>query len=371
MNVVKKIDNKDFEYYTIRLPLFLKKSKRIAYISKELEKNHPCFSERCWWKSKLKYKGKSFIASIAVIDKVKLARYKEDNPGKILKFEEKKENIFVIEKELIATVTVIAMFLVILLSFVYLGNAKSKKEKEIVQQKNITDLRVSVENESADKVLTDILKSISLVNGKILSLSVNENQISLNLSRCYPEDLRIKDSSCTELVFKNNIPYFSIQKKLQKSYAGSVIDVNSEIADEMNCHAKIRNLLLSNKVNIINENIEENSFEFETSVLFDLLNDIQCILTNSENSVSELILNKENKAFLVKMKITDCISELCMLMPLLIKYKSVFEDEPVQKKESVIHKHYINREEIGIITDKNGKYVFYKDSDGKIWRERR
>ena len=71
--VVKK---DDYELYSFQMPLLLKKNRRRSFVAKKLEQLHPCFSDNCCYDTKFSLKKGKITASVAVMDKVKLAEYK-------------------------------------------------------------------------------------------------------------------------------------------------------------------------------------------------------------------------------------------------------------------------------------------------------
>lgn len=371
MNVVKKIDNSDFEFYSIKLPLIITKNKRNAYISKELEKKHPCFSDRCWWKPKLKIKDKSFVASIAVIDKVKLARYKEENPGKILEFRENNKKIFFIEKELGLIFLVSLLFIMFIIIMIVLGTKNNKKNAEQLEtlQYEINAAEISnIENDI--EICSRILERISLYDGKVTSFSIDANMLNMNVYGCFPEDIRIKNIQSSDLVFRNNIPYFSIQKRINTPEIHN--SYSSDETEDNDFHVKIRNILLTYKVNLLNENIEQNSFVFETAEFFSVFKDINRILSCADIWIKNVSISRENEKFSVKIMFSNNANNLNEILNVLLQNKSVFKTDVTYEKKMIKEVEQVkesdNWEKIGTITKNNTKIEFYKDLEGKIRR---
>ena len=67
----------DYDFYTIPFPvkvIFNRQKNR--YISSQLEKLHPCFSDDCSYDSHLRLKKSGLIADVVVMQKFKVAEYK-------------------------------------------------------------------------------------------------------------------------------------------------------------------------------------------------------------------------------------------------------------------------------------------------------
>lgn len=367
MNVVKKIDNSDFEFYTVKLPLMLKRNRRQAFLSNELEKNHPCFSERCWWQSKLRYTKKGFVASIAVMDKVKLARYKEENPGKILKFEEKNKKIFFVEKEMITAFVLLFLFILFMTSFVCIGIKRNAPE--VTSENNdltITDYGYQKED-AVTEMFEHIIENTSLYNGNILSISLDENLLNINMCGCYPEDIRVKGISCSEITFKNSVPYFNIQKTFDSERSvreDYLLEKDETEYDELN--VKIRKLILDNHSQIIMENRNDNSFEFETDNLSVVLHNISSFIDREKYFLNSICIDCENPIKHIKINFSDKNAGLNKILPVIVNNISVFQTFQSENRKSLLKTDENGWIRIGTVIDQEKKYEFYKDAEGKI-----
>ena len=89
------VKKSDYEKYSIILPFkFLLGKRRKKFIFKEREKLHPCFSDEYCFDSKILYKNWKFFADVLVMNKMKLASYRFDNPRCKLHTEENEKRAF-------------------------------------------------------------------------------------------------------------------------------------------------------------------------------------------------------------------------------------------------------------------------------------
>ena len=88
-NNAVKCSCEDYDFYTIPVPVkaVLNRNKK-HYISSQLEKLHPCFSDDCSFDTHLHLKKTGIKADVVVMQKLKLAEYKSKN--KRLYIEEQK-----------------------------------------------------------------------------------------------------------------------------------------------------------------------------------------------------------------------------------------------------------------------------------------
>ena len=75
------VKESDYETYWINIPFrcFLGKQKN-KYLYGELEKRHPCFSDDYFFCSKIFLKNRKLKSKVFVMEKMKIAEYKLQNP---------------------------------------------------------------------------------------------------------------------------------------------------------------------------------------------------------------------------------------------------------------------------------------------------
>ena len=276
-----------------------------------------------------------------------------------------------IEKELGLIFLVSLLFIMFIIILIVLGTKNSKKNAEQLEtlQYEINAAEISnIENDV--EICSRILERISLYDGKVTSFSIDANMLNMNVYGCFPEDIRIKNIQSSDLVFRNNIPYFSIQKRINTPEIHN--SYSSDETEDNDFHVKIRNILLTDKVNLLNENIEQNSFVFETAEFFSVFKDINRILSCADIWIKNVSISRENEKFSVKIMFSNNANNLNEILNVLLQNKSVFKTNVTYEKKMIKGAEQVkesdNWEKIGTITKNNTKIEFYKDLEGKIRR---
>ena len=224
------VKKSDYEIYTFNIPLGLRGKKRNAFITRELEKNHPCFSQQCCFDSRLKlHKGK-LQSVVAVMDKIKLLEYRGKSKSGIAlegvknyKFFDENKRYFVL-----GLATLLIPFLV--LPYFFINESKPKqnpvqKDFQIFDEDLIqNDLQAEI---SSYDFLEKMFLKIADENGFITSFSYTKEsspldnfglKVSLDVKKIYPENLDFIMPDASEKVdkhfspvsYKNQMPSFSV-----------------------------------------------------------------------------------------------------------------------------------------------------------------
>ena len=104
----KMISEKDYERYKIFVPLkTFVYGRQKKYISSELEKLHPCFSDDYCFDSKFKVSKKGLYANVVVMEKLRLGEYKAEYPRADLTCQEKDQGKIFVEKKTKIFITIL------------------------------------------------------------------------------------------------------------------------------------------------------------------------------------------------------------------------------------------------------------------------
>ena len=394
--IVKK---EDYEIYRIPLPvtnIFPRRKKK--YIYEELEKRHPCFSEDFYFYNKNKLLSKGLFSDVVVMEKSKLAEYKnKSRKGKLLLETNGKLKVFNKKtKNYVLLLFIIVLIIVFLFSFV---NKKSKTESENIDlsfennQIGINNINKSYNSYSDynQKNLEKLINTVKNNKGKITCLNWNINlmqeEIFCSLKNIYPEKIQAIFNECEIPIvnYREGQPFFDFNIR------NSLLLDNQSLQDNnisYECKNIIREYLI-NKSKIIEENTNPFGIILELDLeknrklgindfftgLDDLIKKYDVYIVgfslnnlNQNSNLSSLNCNivfSNNKV--LKNEILQMIDEN---LDLFFEPK---ENNSIQKKiiknvlpeniDVIENKNF----KIGEIHFKNGKKIeFYRNSEGKI-----
>ena len=280
------LNSEDYELYRIPLPLFQRRASRNAFISNELEKMHPCFSDRCSCDTKLRLEKGKLVASVTVIDKLRLAQYKLKFPGLLFIIEEKrKEYVFLSTKNKILWCTSIVILLIAISGafFACRSNMMLHRQSALAKECSSGEQLSPVQQKtvSLQEVCSALFAVVRLQGGSVMqcSLSTSQSQekqlyeMNATLSGCYPEsivtrmnELGVSSSAMTisPVSYSNKIPTFAFACSLAETYTPAAGEV---MIDLQNIRAPLvyglRNQLLSEDAEIISEDSANGILSFQ------------------------------------------------------------------------------------------------------------
>ncbi|MBP5695110.1 MAG: hypothetical protein J6X11_00510 [Treponema sp.] len=392
----------DYELYSFPMPFLLKRSRRKNYIAKKLEQLHPCFSDNCCYDAKYRLKKGKLMASVAVMDKVKLAEYRSGGRKHIpLKFGDgNRLEFFNSEKILNISLTFAIAALAGILLASHAIHTKTKSNTERQQQARQAVIAETEENTAFDKaihhnieqsymVLDDFLQSARKTGGSIQNCSLiflqdqNADQaykMTFSMKECFPQDFLAnsedtpdRQSIFSAVSYANSKPEFSASLygkaskviKLKQNLSKSQIDdIRLSI---WNCNG----ILLTD---FSDEGIVE--FLIQNTSIKKLLENLKNIC--NEHSIFPAAVEIEAEKFNSRMKIIfaeEIKVEDCNPLALINKYSDVFLEKDLPKakapRKKALTQNHQSKECFGKIRQKDGSVlVFYKNSQGKITGEK-
>ena len=397
------VKKSDYEIYTFNIPLGLRGKKRNAFITRELEKNHPCFSQQCCIDSRLKlHKGK-LQSVVAVMDKIKLLEYRGKSKSGIALEGVKNYKFFDENKRyfLLGLATLLIPFLV--LPYFFINESKPKqnpvqKDFQIFDEDLIqNDLQAEI---SSYDFLEKMFLKIADENGFITSFSYTKEsspldnfglKVSLDVKKIYPENLDFIMPDASEKVdkhfspvsYKNQMPSFSVNYSVPQKNETSFKSIGLEKM------SRLRGIL-GQKSTIVSEDCESGFFQIsvrdkdfcdlflalvdgikELDVEIGTLEIVQGLESHNVNLSFYEQENAEGK--------TD-VSLFADFWNLFCEKKNYESVVPVEKKvavKNVVQKTLVPNvskeneknygEKIGNVVMKNGKRIsYYRGADGKI-----
>ncbi len=401
MQTVKK---SDYEIYTFNVPLSLHGKKRNAFITKELEKKHPCFSQECCFDSKLKFSNGKIQSIVAVMDRVKLREYRGKSKSGIFLDGVKNTKFFGAKRNLIFIGFLLAVFLLI---YFFLLSINNSNIKELSATDNcIDEAETNVETEETKptsyEVLEKVLSNISAGKGAVtvfnyalgdFLMDEDSVDISFSVKKMFPEDLLSPASVFFEREFKSlspvsyekSIPMFSVNYSLPVNNFQKGSDVGLVNMAKLRGVVKKYGTILSEDStdSSFNVSIESNRFgEFfleighiaselrikpsrigitvGKNIHNVVLNFFQSDLGNEQNEL--VLISKFQNLFL-----ENAIPEITNTN--VKRNRGIAKNQIKKVTEKTVAEEKNSMEEIGRVITKDGKsLVFYRDVNGKIKR---
>jgi len=369
------IRSADYERYYI--PVSLKNlvgKKRNIYISGELEKRHPCYTDACEFDSKVRLRNKSLILDVVVINKLKLSEYKRksrvidlgfflDKEISVLRFSDKKKLL------------VIFFSFGILLTGIYsvLKSAERKKEKEVVIESIESEFIEDMAFESIPELLGGkFLEIVSVKKGMITDFDWKiENGMEFiqgNLNKVFPEEIEISGfENISSVEYVNNSPVFNFELRQQ---------IREKENNEKNClfevyAPELRKEILMGEGVLLEEKRKSSNVRFRCKNNLMVLSNLARALEAKDIGVNELRIMRDGKEYLmVEMTLSESYGYKSGIpIDVMPSYSKIF----IEEKEKSIQKNLAIPEKtgemkkVGSVGYENGKkLVFYKNPEGKL-----
>ncbi len=405
-NVIRK---NDYEKYEIIIPFlsFAGKRKR-QFLSSELEKLHPCFSDEFAFDSKIaKIKRNGFCSDVYVVNKYKLSEYerKRSLSGSGLFVENgrnkklwQKRRLFV-EKKWKFTVFTLFVFSLLVLIGIFSGFYTGRSIEDDVGKKN--EISVPVKDNVSEISGSDLfvedkqfileetfLKNVAEADGKISWLEWKLNgyteTLSAFVSGVYPENLN--NAGGESVIYENGIPKLKVSyvKQLRPQDTREIIDSDNTFLSNSDFNKLLRKTLNEAGAKLIEEKAPPYHIEFfykpvnASDNLFELLagiisEDRRCVSSVSiyQTEASDLRIGLSIETIPLTGFDLKLLSENLKLFIDESKRKVMPEapqnpgtekfasENKVQKKEPLIKVGEIKHSD-------NTTVVFFKNSEGKL-----
>lgn len=370
-NVVRK---DDYESYRIYIPLKVRvRFNCNKYIFSELEKLHPCFSDDFCIDSKRKlYKGKIFH-EVIVMNKYKLAEYRNRFPDKNIYLENGRK-IFELKKSIKKYLFVLAAFFPLI--FLFWEQLRYKSQNKI-EEKLQPDFEENFENQFEYYNLTrDLFEKIRSENGRIEFFEWKKENSYENctvaVNFLFPEQLNQLQGNKKFSPVKMNDGKSCFTVQLTNNLGTEKIKSIGENINRM----KIREIFSEENILILEESYEpvslkfvsNNGYKAENSRLFTKL---EKFFEESGICIQHVFLKGGNKNELTG-EITFTTAEESkngLILGDIDKNIDLFFEISQKKNKPVVknEKTVIPGVKIGEIRKNNGITVtFYKNENGKI-----
>ena len=221
-NVIRK---RDFECYEILLPFSAIAGKRKKqFLSSELEKLHPCFSDEFTYDTYIKkIQKKGICENVLVMNKYKLAEYegKRAYSGTGFRIESEKQKRFFVSKKWKSILWTIAFCLFIGVIGIISGVLAGRKYNSNVQSEpEMTEKKIEQnenEIETTVPITENFIDAVKIANGKISGFEWNfdgfSEKLKASVSGVFPEALSVlSEYSVSDGVvqYENGIPQMQL-----------------------------------------------------------------------------------------------------------------------------------------------------------------
>ena len=373
----------DYDFYTIPFPLkvFMYK-KRNKYISSQLEKLHPCFSDDCSFDSHLRLEKSGLKADVVVMQKYRVAEYKLLNKRLFVK--ELKHVQFFADKKKIKLFWIFAAAAVVFVSLIVFlpGRSQTKSDRAQTQQElppQKSDSSASTEELlSAGFLAPNLLSHVSNINGSISDFSWSYDGFietaSISLGGIFPEQLETFDPAIklSSVIFENLKPFLAV------SFSSKKINSNSFVEQHLsNQKNTIRQLIIQNGFTILEETITP--FGLKITLPPDQLKELILILQYFQDNnicIQTISINSTQAAIKVYIEFSKTVFEdQNELYESLIKNINLFESPDFQsgsgeqnatvQLQKTAEKPSLKK--LGQIVKPDGSVIqYFKDHNGKI-----
>lgn len=405
-----KIKSDDYENYKFALPLrFLFGRKKDRFILEELQKRHPRFSNKYCIDSKLFLSKGKINADVIVMNKSKLAEYYKrlGNSVSGFAFEGMRHKWFYNKKFFLGVLGFVFSLCILVVIFETKKNIEKNRNENIQKEnvENVLNLKVKTEIGEIDfemvkaennELLNTFFGCFSEKEGKIGNLEIilqNEKfKFLSDVKNMFPEDFS-KDNRflVSSVKYDNAVPLMNVSFD-QNLKIISKEEINLKDDSIINVQSEIRNHLIINKVNLIEENrkIDDSEiiFRFAAKSIKSLFEGISEILERNHYLVSHLKVKvNQNETFFLEMTFQKSMnSEVFLDINEISHHEELFlggfenkdvskseknpaaknlENEKKQiKKDLGLNSHY---KKIGEVKKENNTtIIFYKTEEGKI-----
>ena len=366
------VRRRDYDMYSVRLPFSMIRSRqRDAFVRRELEKRHPRFSEKCCADTRLSLHKDGLTADIAVMDKVRLAQYKKEFPGKRLFLEQQPERA--VFKNARGGGKALALGLLVC---ALLGGVQVVRNARASAVAPLTTAQTEPVEQTAflspEHVLLTVLAAITRKGGKLSALVWQSGSCRFAVTGCHPEDIA-SDEQCT-VSYKNNEPHFELALPVQH-----MVTAHTESAFRADTFVPaLRHALLSYGAVILSEQIAARDVAVHVFCTHDILGTVlKCSAEQAElhgwSEAAFSLQGGENGGDITMTFVPGTLAA-CDETPLraVATYASLLMPEqiiaPVRpRKASVAQSPVIVRDKVGEIRRMDGsRFVYYRMSDGRI-----
>lgn len=392
--------SKDYDFYIIKIPLraFAKKQKT-RFLNSELGKLHPCFSDDCCFDSHLKIERNGIKAEVVVMQKYKLAEFKNANKQRPVFVKENQrfgyfKNAGNKKKRKIMSAGFCIFVIFILTLFLKILRNKSNVSDGALKTPKTTENDISAfqENDPQKTVVSEFLDNVNSLGGKVSSLEWRldgyTERINVSVKNVFPEAVEklFPEAVFSPVVFENNIPVLNITiGSVLFTGQGQQVSVDNNFSsrpDELK--SSLREFLVENQIRIIEENIKPFSLKLQfekdrdkekkqsqlITALFDYLyvNELYAdyiLISTSDNLTLNISFSSMQFSF-QKNLYENLYKSLCRNIDVFFE-KTASDYEFENAKKTLASDYSIRETKVGQVIHSDGTVIeFYKDENGKI-----
>lgn len=273
------VKESDYETYWIPIPFgsFLGKQKN-KFLYGELEKRHPCFSDDYLFCSKTFLKNRKLESKVFVMDKMKLAEYKLQNPKGQFVSEDKRKIPLFYQSQHGKKFGILILFVILIVMFSFFQTVKNKKNHTL-ENNSIVETVIELEEEKItlpdnfNFVLNDececlfeiINSNKSAIKSFFWEYSNFYERFDVSVNSVFPEVVldSLPESKISNVNYYENKPSFNLTYEKKNVIEG----LENENQKENNEIIKnVRNLLLENKCLLMEETVNPCVFRFNLTV---------------------------------------------------------------------------------------------------------
>ena len=415
-NVIKR---RDFERYEIIVPFSsLVGRRRKSFLSSELEKRHPCFSDEFTFDSKVKGLSRKGVCSdVLVMNKYKLAEY--ENKRRIAgtgfwieRIEgchdgmRRGRRYFAAPKFKLSLATVYVLLLVVVTGFCSGKIARRSWNEALNLSVGVDESNVLAEEAVTEGVRTglatvagtgpdrgvaggavEFFKTVSEADGRILSFyyeaGLGTQKISATVKGVYPESLEkfCEYDHGESVVYENGIPVMKVAYSWRTAPSVEGGGERGMVANA-DFNKSLRDAIIQCDSVLKEEKAPPYHIEFSCGLESKLLfNQLSTLISKDKRSVTSVIVTPSGNNELRIGLTIECVSFEGFDLSLLSEYLKLFRVEIVQENQksqsSLIpfsatkfpdtSDYSSPNKKIGVIRRPDNSYViFYKTPEGKL-----
>ncbi len=367
------ISKNDYDTYCIPVSFKLLSRRKInSHIKKELEKKHPCYSERFITLIRYRFKKWKLTADVAVVDKAILEQAREDGSIGNIRLEDRK-----LKGNKYRSILFIFIFCLFILTCVTGLLTGLKKEKTVVETEYKDNFVLKDRFPDCQEVTDLTLQRVYQNGGSIESFVWKEASCRFIVYGCKPEEI-VFDRGCS-VSYRNGEPVFTVDFQIKREAENTFS--YEEYSKAGMFQKALRSAVTDLGGLIQSEELEnkktEMSFFISHEKLGSVLNGI-CKTTN-ENFWHEtgLRIVSEINGCTVYASFSSGISENGSVCQILASYFRLFKQKefvPLRPLNQKIIPELSRSPEklslLGRIRRNDGTYYsFYRDRTGKILKE--
>ena len=374
----------DYDFYSIPFPLkAVRKRQRFRFINGELEKLHPCYSDDCCFDSYLRFEKSGLKADVVVMQKYKLAEYKQRNGNKPVFVKECQNHPFFISNKSLKFS--FWLFLVFLL-FIFLVVFSLKLFRAADGQNDFVEPVIIVQEEPVVPV-TQLLEIIRKAGGTIscFSWSIDgfTEKVSVQTTGVFPEQLTqdFPGAAFSSVSYKDNKPYVSLELNRKMAVPDDLQNKFDFVPKDFDkLRMELRDFFAQNNIELLEEGVSQFLLKLIVPAdIFEKFFDYIAGLDQKRICVSSVLIQGQlQNGGTEGLRIDLCFSKdfYCdyqQLLWTLGKNLSLFYVAKIQEQNVVPKKQtgsYEKKMKVGQILHPDGNVTeFFKDQNGKIFRE--